>query len=187
MKQNIIFPQKVVKEIQFSQISLEEIKLILNWYKSEFFQVREAYYYNNILKAKIKFSEYPFVNGKMPFISSNLINLAMDQCVLIHIGTMIKNKFIKVLISDKNGNLKPMTFDEYNHIVGDEFVTAKINAKYHRPIPPIEEIQMISNFLNLRRSGNGRYILDFSIQSEPFLFIQAIFVYPLTLRLVKGG
>jgi len=173
-----------VNDVYFIQISNEEIELMLHWYKPEFFQIKEAYYSNKNLIAKVKFSEYPFIKGIMPFISSNLINLAMDQCALIHIGMMIKHNYIKLLIRE-NEILKYLSFEEYNRIVGDEFVTAKIEGSYLKPIPPTEEIQLISYFNSLKRSAKGRYFFEFFVRSEYYFNIRAIFVYPLNLKLIN--
>jgi hypothetical protein len=172
-------------EIYFIQIPYEEIELMLHWYKPEFFQLKEAYYHNEYLVAKVKFSEYPFIRGNMPFVSSNLINLAIDQCALVHIGMMIKYNFIKLLIKE-NDILKYMSFEEYNRIVGDEFVTAKIEAQYLKPISPLKEIQVISHFNNLKRNIKGRYLFRFSLKCEEYFNIQAIFAYPLNLDLIDN-
>lgn len=165
-------------------VTQEDIRKILHWYKDEYFLVREVVYRERELTAYIKFSDYPFVRGEMPFVSSNLINLAIDQIALIHIGMMIKCSYIKLVIVKDNRVQGHMSFDEYNRIVGDEFVTAKIEGKYLKPIPPMEEIQVIGSFLDLKKSATGRYIFEFLFQSKQFFNIKAIFVYPLTLKLV---
>lgn len=183
IKNEILF-QESIRETRFIQISQEEINLMLHWYKPEFFQIQEANYGSDVLLATVKFSEYPFIKGKMPFISANLINLAIDQCALIHIGMMVKYNYIKLIFVKNDGSIGEMTFDEYNQIVGDEFVTAKIEGRYLKPIPPTEKIQVISSFLSLRKNESGRYLFEFLFQSEHFFIIKAIFVYPLTLKLV---
>ena len=176
--------KEFINDTHFIQIPNEEIELMLHWYKPEFLQIKQAYYHNENLIAMVKFSEYPFIRGKMPFISSNLINLAIDQCALVHIGMMIKHNYIKLLIKEK-GILKYMSFEEYNRIVGDEFVTAKIDARYMKPILPLEEIKLMSHFNNLKRSANGRYLFEFFVSSECYFNIHAFFVYPLKLKLIN--
>ena len=162
----------------------EDIKKLLDWYKDEFSMVREATYADSELTARIRFSQYPFIKGKMPFVSSNLINLAMDQCVLIHMGLMIKYNYIQVGIVDDNGLEKAMTFEDYNRIVGDEFVTAKLEGKYIKPIPPSRKVTVTNEFLGMKRTFSGRYLLKFQTKGEHFFSNKLTVIYPLNLHIV---
>lgn len=162
----------------------EDIKKLLHWYKDEFFLVREAVYTNSELAAQIKFSHYPFIKGKMPFVSSNLINLAMDQCVLIHMGLMIKWDHIRVGIVNDDGLEKAMTFKDYNRIVGDEFVTAKLEGRYNKPIPPSRKVMVTNQFLGMKRTLTGRYLLKFQTRGEHFFTNKLTVIYPLNLHIV---
>ena len=184
MENKILLEKPSTKRL-FLRIPSKEIDLMLHWYKHEFLLIQEAYYDNNILKAKIKFSDYPFVKNKMLFVSSNLINLAVDQCALIHIGLMIKNQYVKIPITNGSGKERVMTFEDYNRIVGDEFVTIKLEGKYIKPISPEQEINILSQFIRIRVSQTNRYLFFFNMGATKHFFIKAIFVYPLSLNLIN--
>lgn len=167
------------------RVEHSDIKQILHWYKDEFILTKDAAYQNAELKVAIEFSSYPFVKSPMPFISSNLINLAIDQCAIIHTGLMIKYGYIRLSMADEHGEEKWMTFEDYNRIVGDEFVTAKLDAKYKKPIPSFQKIEIRSHFLNMRRGSNGRYVFRFLLESKTLFVISLVFVYPLNLSFVR--
>jgi len=185
--ENKILVEKPREEELIFKIYPEEIGLMLHWYEPDFFLIREAYYDDENLKTKIKFSDYPFVKNKMPFVSSNLINLAVDQCALIHIGLMIKNEYIKVPIREENENERAMTFEDYNRIAGDEFVTGKIEGKYRKPVLPSRKIWMLSEFHGMKRLPTGRYIFFFHMEGKEFFNIKASFIYPLNLYYIRSS
>ncbi len=166
-------------------VPVDEINLILHWYKDEFILVKDAFYGDEILDAKIKFSDYPFVKNKMPIVSSNLMNLSVDQVALVHAGVMVKSGYIKILMIEKNGNETPMTFEEYNRVTGDEFVTANIQAKYNKPVLPDQEMKIECKFLGMRKIPYGRYVLRFRMEGENFFTVFATFVYPLSFNLIQ--
>ena len=183
METNVLLEEPSKKKL-FIRIPYDEIQLMLHWYRPEFFLIQEAYYADDILKAKIKFSDYPFVKNKMPFVSSNLINLSVDQCTLIHIGLMIKDGYIRVPIIGETEGRRAMTFEDYNQVVGDEFVTSKLEGKYIKPIPPEQKINISSRFIGFRISQTGRYLFFFNMNAEQHFFIKAVFVYPLSLEMI---
>ena len=96
---------------------------------------------------------------------------------------MIKNQYIKVVLTDETRNEKLMTFEDYNRIVGDEFVTGKLEGSYTKPISPEMEIDILSIFIRLKISQTNRYLFFFNIDAEKYFSIKAIFVYPLNLKL----
>lgn len=165
-------------------VTQEDIKEILHWYKDEFLLVKDAIFRDNELMARVGFSHYPFVQGEMPFVSSNLINIAADQCALVHFGMMIKYNSVSVIIVNNEGIEKAMSFEEYNLRSGDEFLTAKLKGRYNRPVPPSQEVKICSQFLGMKRTSNGRYILDFQMRGEEFFTVAGIFAYPMNLSLI---
>lgn len=176
--------EKPSEEKLLLPVDSKEINLILHWYKQEYILVQDAFYGDETLEATIKFSDYPFVKNKMPFVSANLMNLAVDQTALVHAGLMIKAGYIEILMIGNDGKENAMTFEEFNRVSGDEFVTANIEAKYHKPILPWQEVQISSKFLGMRRIPNGRYVLRFRMEGEQFFTVGATFIYPLSLSLI---
>ena len=169
--------QQISQAVRFEH---NDIKQILHWYKDEFILVKDVVAYRDAqLTGIIGFSPYPFIKGSMPFISSNLINLAVDQTVLVHLGLMIKSKYISVNICGSNGLQREMSFEDFNRIVGDEFVTARLRGQYKKPIPPYRSVRLKSEFLQMRNPVGSKYFFTFKVTGELYFAVDLIVAYPL--------
>jgi hypothetical protein len=97
---------------------------------------------------------------------------------------MIKAGYLKILTIGKDGERNVMSFEEYNRLTGDEFLSARMQAKYHQPILPLQEVKISSKFLAKRRTPAGRDIFQFRMEGEHFFTVGATFIYPLNLSLI---
>lgn len=162
--------QDIVKILQTKAINVSEKniqEILATWYKREYVLIKNASMLDDVLIAQVGFSEYPFTKNTPPCISSNLINVAVDQCGMVRLGLAIKDEVLcaPVLVGGEK-----MTYSKYIAAL-DEFLCADIHSKYLKPIPPVfsNNVEVQTIFTKMHRASNGRYFFRFKCISEFFI------------------